>query len=185
MRAASEALAGLSAAREEKARSEARLEAARERLVETVRSIEERLETTPDGLPEIAGVQPNAAAPDVEAVEKRLEALRQDRERLGAVNLRAEEELTELRDAARRHRRRAGRPRPRPSSACAPPSAASTARAASGCSPPSKGATAISSSLFTSLFGGGTAQLELVESDDPLEAGLEIVARPPGKKPQT
>jgi chromosome segregation protein len=39
--------------------------------------------------------------------------------------------------------------------------------------------------LFTSLFGGGTAQLQLIESDDPLEAGLEIVARPPGKKPQT
>ena len=39
--------------------------------------------------------------------------------------------------------------------------------------------------LFTHLFGGGTAELQLVESDDPLEAGLEIVARPPGKKPQT
>ena len=37
--------------------------------------------------------------------------------------------------------------------------------------------------LFVSLFGGGTAQLELIESDDPLEAGLEIIARPPGKKP--
>ncbi|KAG1648939.1 Chromosome partition protein Smc [Nymphon striatum] len=39
--------------------------------------------------------------------------------------------------------------------------------------------------LFTHLFNGGTAELQLVESDDPLEAGLEIVARPPGKKPQT
>ena len=39
--------------------------------------------------------------------------------------------------------------------------------------------------LFTHLFGGGTAELQLVESDDPLEAGLEILARPPGKKPQT
>ena len=35
------------------------------------------------------------------------------------------------------------------------------------------------------LFGGGAAELQLVESDDPLEAGLEILARPPGKKPQT
>ena len=39
--------------------------------------------------------------------------------------------------------------------------------------------------LFTHLFGGGTAELQLVESDDPLEAGLEILARPPGKRPQT
>jgi chromosome segregation protein len=39
--------------------------------------------------------------------------------------------------------------------------------------------------LFTTLFGGGTAELTLVDSDDPLEAGLEILARPPGKKPQS
>ena len=39
--------------------------------------------------------------------------------------------------------------------------------------------------LFGTLFGGGTAELQLTESDDPLEAGLEMLARPPGKKPQT
>ena len=38
--------------------------------------------------------------------------------------------------------------------------------------------------LFTHLFGGGEAELQLTESEDPLQAGLEIVARPPGKKPQ-
>ncbi|HSM40237.1 MAG TPA: chromosome segregation protein SMC, partial [Afifellaceae bacterium] len=40
-------------------------------------------------------------------------------------------------------------------------------------------------SLFTHLFGGGTAELTLTESEDPLEAGLEIIAMPPGKKPQS
>jgi chromosome segregation protein len=35
------------------------------------------------------------------------------------------------------------------------------------------------------LFGGGTAELQLIESEDPLEAGLEIMAKPPGKKPST
>ncbi|MGR3360034.1 MAG: chromosome segregation protein SMC, partial [Paracoccus sp. (in: a-proteobacteria)] len=35
---------------------------------------------------------------------------------------------------------------------------------------------------FTHLFGGGEARLTLVESDDPLEAGLEILCQPPGKK---
>lgn len=38
--------------------------------------------------------------------------------------------------------------------------------------------------LFVHLFGGGEAELTMVEADDPLEAGLEIIARPPGKKPQ-
>ncbi|WP_338331491.1 AAA family ATPase [Acetobacter sp. LMG 32666] len=37
-------------------------------------------------------------------------------------------------------------------------------------------------SLFTRMFGGGRAHLGLVGSDDPLEAGLEIYAQPPGKK---
>ena len=39
--------------------------------------------------------------------------------------------------------------------------------------------------LFTHLFGGGEANLVLVESDDPLEAGLEIMCQPPGKKLST
>ena len=39
--------------------------------------------------------------------------------------------------------------------------------------------------LFTTLFGGGEARLEMVEGEDPLEGGLEIVAKPPGKKPAT
>ena len=37
-------------------------------------------------------------------------------------------------------------------------------------------------SLFTALFGGGHAELRLTESDDPLDAGLEIYASPPGKR---
>ncbi len=36
--------------------------------------------------------------------------------------------------------------------------------------------------LFRHLFGGGEARLELVDSDDPLEAGLEILCQPPGKR---
>jgi chromosome segregation protein len=38
--------------------------------------------------------------------------------------------------------------------------------------------------LFATLFGGGDAELQLIEADDPLEAGLEILAKPPGKRPQ-
>ena len=39
--------------------------------------------------------------------------------------------------------------------------------------------------LFTQLFGGGHAELQLTDSEDPLEAGLEILASPPGKKLQS
>ena len=36
--------------------------------------------------------------------------------------------------------------------------------------------------LFSTLFDGGVAHLALIDSDDPLEAGLEIFAQPPGKR---
>jgi chromosome segregation protein len=39
--------------------------------------------------------------------------------------------------------------------------------------------------VYTKLFGGGNARLELIESDDPLEAGLELLVSPPGKKLQS
>ena len=39
--------------------------------------------------------------------------------------------------------------------------------------------------LFTTLFGGGHAELQLINSDDPLQAGIEILASPPGKKMQS
>ena len=39
--------------------------------------------------------------------------------------------------------------------------------------------------VYTKLFAGGSARLELIESDDPLEAGLELLVSPPGKKLQS
>jgi chromosome segregation protein len=39
--------------------------------------------------------------------------------------------------------------------------------------------------MFTQLFGGGSAKLVLTDDEDVLEAGIEIIARPPGKKLQT
>ncbi|HKG77595.1 MAG TPA: chromosome segregation protein SMC, partial [Beijerinckiaceae bacterium] len=183
-RAARAALDAFSAAREARAASQARAEAARQRIGEITRAIGESLDTTPGGLFDIAGLKPGSALPDQTATEKRLAALRGDRERLGAVNLRAEEELAEteakrdglaaerddLVEAVKRLRQaigslnREGRER---------------LLAAFGV------VSGHFQRLFATLFGGGTAELTLVDSDDPLEAGLEILARPPGKKPQT
>jgi chromosome segregation protein len=39
--------------------------------------------------------------------------------------------------------------------------------------------------LFETLFGGGEARLELMAAEDPLDAGLEVYAQPPGKRPHT
>jgi chromosome segregation protein len=182
-RAARAALDAMSAAREEKARSEARIEAARERCAEIAHMIATELGCESAELFGLADVTPGKELPEAETVEKRLESLKSDRERLGGVNLRAEEELNEilasktnlatehqdLTDAIGRLRHgiqnlnKEGRDRLL--------SAFETVQTHF-------------KELFATLFGGGSAELQLIESVDPLEAGLEILVRPPGKKTQ-
>jgi chromosome segregation protein len=183
-RDAKAAAEALSAAREEAVRAEERHEAARRRLADIGHEIVEMLEVEPEQVPELAGIKAGAELPDVAATEERLERLRRERERLGAVNLRAEEELREvetqlatlvaerddLTEAIRKLRtgiqslNREARER-----------LLASFEVVNG----------HFQRLFTGLFGGGTAELQLIEAEDPLEAGLEIVAKPPGKKPTT
>ena len=182
-RGARGALEAMSAAREEKARSETRVEAARARCGEVAHMIAAELGCTEAELFELSRVAPRDELPPVEVVEKQLDGLKSDRERLGGVNLRAEEELNEilvsktnlstehadLTEAIRRLRQaihslnKEGRERLL--------SAFDAVHAHF-------------KELFTTLFGGGSAELQLIESEDPLEAGLEILVRPPGKRPQ-
>ncbi len=183
-RAARAALEGLSTAREQRAAAEARREAAHLRLQEIVRAIRESLDTTPEALRLEAGLDGDGPLPDMQAVEARLSELRTDRERLGAVNLRAEDELAEV------EAKREGLVAEREDLTAA----IQRLRQAIG-SLNREGRERLLAAfeivnghfqrLFVTLFGGGEAQLTLVDSEDPLEAGLDIVARPPGKKPQT
>ncbi len=184
-RAARAALDSMSSVREARARSEQRLEGLRQRREDLERTIANDLECQPHELAELAGVSPgDEKLPDVDVIARKLEELKQDRERLGAVNLRADDELTDvetrrdamaaeqedLTEAIRKLRiaiqnlNKEGRER-----------LVAAFDVVNG----------HFKELFTTLFGGGSAELQLVESDDPLEAGLEILARPPGKKPQT
>ena len=107
-----------------------------------------------------------------------------ERERIGLVNLVAEQELAELEESRVQAPPSATSCRRR-STGCAARSAASTAKDGCGCSKPMNKVDRHFRSLFTTLFDGGQAHLELVESDDPLEAGLEIMAQPPGKRLQS
>lgn len=183
-RKAKEAMEGLSGARERKIRAEERLEAARERKRETENRIDETLEISVGELPEVAGLKEGAPLPDPVSTEKRLERLKAERERLGGVNLRAEEEMREVEE--RRDTLVVERD----------DLIEAIKRLRGGISNLNREARERLlkafdivndhfQRLFTHLFGGGTAELKLVDSDDPLDAGLEILARPPGKKPQT
>ena len=177
------ALDALAEAREQRGRAEERVGAARERLVEVTARIHEALDCAPDEVATVAELKPDAALPGLGETEARLERYKQERERLGAVNLRAEAEATEV--AQRRDAMVAERD----------DLVAAIQRLRQGIvSLNREGRERLTAAfvkvnsefqrLFTHLFGGGVAELQLTESDDPLEAGLEILARPPGKKPQ-
>ncbi len=183
-RAARRALEAMSAARELRAASEERAEAARARGELLLGAIASELDCEPADLAALAGLQADAPLPEAALIARKLESLRQERERLGAVNLRAEEELAEV--EASRDKLVAERDDLT--------EAIKRLRGAIG-SLNQEGRERLIAAfdivnrhfqeLFATLFQGGAAELQLVESDDPLEAGLELVVQPPGKRPQT
>ncbi|MBX3446335.1 MAG: chromosome segregation protein SMC [Parvibaculaceae bacterium] len=169
--------------REERARVDGLVEGARERRAEAEERIREVLECEPEAAIAQANLEEGAELPELEQIDAKLERLKRERESLGGVNLRAEEESRELAEqletmtseredlvsAIAKLRQgigslnREGRERMLEAF---------------------EKVNANFSRLFTHLFGGGEAHLKLTESDDPLEAGLEIMARPPGKRLQ-
>ena len=167
-------------AREARARAEARADAARETMTYAAERIMEEAGATPAQLLDTLQVDPDKM-PDADALDTDVQRLKRQREAMGAVNLRAEEdakavsdeydalarEKGDLEEAIKKLRagisglNREGRERLL--------TAFEQVNANFG-------------TLFTHLFNGGEARLVLVESDDPLEAGLEIMCQPPGKK---
>ena len=183
-RAARAALEAMGSAREARAASEERLEGARQGRETLLRAIASELDVEPAGLGALAGLASGATPPEAGLVERKLESLRQERERLGAVNLRADEELADV--AASRERLIAERDDlteaiKRLRHAIHNLNQEGRERLLSAFDVVNKHF----GELFATLFEGGSAELQLIESDDPLEAGLELLARPPGKKPQT
>jgi chromosome segregation protein len=183
-RAARQALEAMSAAREQRAASEQRLEGASARDEELRHAIASELDCEPAGLAALADHKADKPLPGGIEVERRLENLRQERERLGSVNLRADDELVEV--LASRDKLIAERDDLT--------EAIKRLRGAIGALNQEGRERLVAAfdvvnghfkDLFATLFEGGNAELQLIESDDPLEAGLELVAQPPGKKPQT
>jgi chromosome segregation protein len=169
--------------REERARIDGLVDGARERRAESEERIREVLECEPEAALKQANLEEGAELPDVEQIDAKLERFKRERESLGGVNLRAEEEsreLTEQLETMTSEREDL---------------VSAIAKLRQGIGSLNREGrermleafekvNANFSRLFTHLFGGGEAHLKLTESDDPLEAGLEIMARPPGKRLQ-
>ncbi|GIT89824.1 chromosome partition protein Smc [Jannaschia pagri] len=170
-------------AREARARAETRVEAAQEALSAARDRIAEALETTPGDLLAALDLDPEALPP-LDRIEADVTRLKRQRDALGSVNLRAEEDaqqvqtehdalLTEKADLEQAVAElRAG-------------IASLNKEGRQRLLDAFETVNGNFSMLFRHLFSGGEARLELVESDDPLEAGLEIMCHPPGKKLST
>ncbi|MCA6296723.1 MAG: AAA family ATPase [Phenylobacterium sp.] len=180
-RAVRAAEAAASEVRERRAGLDARLESARERLSEIAGQIRETARVEPEDLARSLADEAVAIPAEAGGVEAHLYNLERQREALGAVNLRAEEE-------AREYAERLDTLRTEQADL-----SGAIARLRQGIDELNgEGRERLLAAfdvinghfqaLFQALFEGGQAELRLVESDDPLEAGLEIFACPPGKR---
>ncbi|MEI6985512.1 MAG: chromosome segregation protein SMC [Rhodospirillaceae bacterium] len=174
---------GLADVREARARAEALVASTRQHETDLRERIQERLECDPAAALALSGIAPGDVMPEAGAVESRLERLVRERENMGPVNLRAEMEAAELEaQITSLTTERTDL-------------TAAIARLRQGISSLNKEARErlLASfekvnlhfqELFVKMFGGGRAHLELTEAADPLDAGLEIFASPPGKRLQ-
>jgi chromosome segregation protein len=174
---------GYADARETRARAETNVSLTRQATENLRLEIEEKLVITPDQTLAESGHPADKALPDLAEIEHRWQKLIRERENMGAVNLRAEEEsenlLTQIttliaeRDdltgAISRLRQGIGRLNKEAREKLLDSFAVVNRHF---------------QELFIRLFGGGRAHLALTEAEDPLDAGLEIYASPPGKKLQ-
>ncbi|MFN7398919.1 MAG: chromosome segregation SMC family protein [Sandaracinobacter sp.] len=176
-RAARAAEARVADGREARATLAARVEQLREKVSELVGDARERFGARPQELEAADGA-------DAGALEQRLVAMRAERERIGVVNLRADIELAEIEAVLAEQTRERDEL----------DTAINRLRGSIGTLNREGRARLMAAfaevdrhfrELFVTLFGGGSAELTMIESDDPLEAGLEIRAQPPGKKLQS
>ena len=169
--------------REEKIRIEGITKTIKETINQLSDQVRERLNTNLEDLFSLANINPNKSLPALGDLEKRLERLISEQERLGGVNLLAEKEATELEDKVNSIKKNQS------------DLLAAIAKLREAIDTlNTEGRQRLLASygivnenfqkLFVQLFGGGKAYLKFTDESDPLQAGLEIYASPPGKKMQ-
>jgi chromosome segregation protein len=174
----------MSSLREEMIKIEAKLNLSKSQVKNIEERVWEKLRINTDQLYEIANLDKNDEIDiSIDALEKTVHRLINERDSIGAVNLRAEEEMKEMRDKIKTmsderidleqaidklktgifELNKEGRQRLKESF---------------------EEVNKNFKNLFQKLFGGGNAELKLIGNEDPLHAGLEVLASPPGKKMQ-
>ncbi len=170
--------------RERKASSSATIEGLKKRKFDLVDRINSELNLNEENILENSNLNGVEELPDAVNQEDLLDKKKQERERLGSVNLKADEEtnkyeteikkmeedradlvtaIVKLKDSINKLNQK-GRER---------------------LIDAFEKVNRKFNEVYTKLFNGGNAKLELVDSDDPLEAGLEMLVSPPGKRLQS
>jgi chromosome segregation protein len=174
----------LADAREIQIRAEGHQERCTVKLADLKARIFEKLNCAPDAVASIADIDDPVTLPQRDVLEERVQRLIRERDNIGPVNLRAE---AEMEDVASRITTMETE-RDDLLAAIAKLRAAISQLNREGRERLLKSFTEVNQhfkTLFNKLFGGGTAELQLTDADDPLEAGLEILASPPGKRLQS
>ena len=169
--------------REEKIRIEGIIGTLKETINQLTDQVRERLSISMDQLFDIAKINPNKSLPSLEDLEKKLERLIGEQERLGGVNLLAEKEANELEEKVNTIKK---------DQSDLLAAIAKLREAIDTLNTEGRQRLLASygvvnenfQKLFVQLFGGGKAYLKFTDESDPLQAGLEIYASPPGKKLQ-
>ena len=170
--------------RERKASSGATIEGLKKRKNDLLDRVETELELSENNILEFSNLEKNEEFPDAVAQEELLDEKKRAREKLGSVNLRADEEtekyeaeikkmeqdrqdlvtaIIKLRESINELNQK-GRER---------------------LIEAFEKVNRKFNEVYTKLFNGGSAKLELVDSDDPLDAGLDLLVSPPGKRLQS
>jgi len=171
-------------ARENKARSGATLEGLEKRKKDLIYNIKNDLNVDSENLLNNSDLKDNENLPNVIEQEDKLDAKKNEREKLGAVNLRADEETEQYKSTIKKMED----DREDLVSAIAKLRTSINELNQKGRERLLEAFEKVNrrfNEVYTKLFSGGTAKLEFVESDDPLEAGLEMLVSPPGKRLQS
>ena len=169
--------------REERIRTEGQINTINEGIKLLSTQVKERLNIELDQLYNAAEINPNKALKNIDDLEKKLERLIAEQERLGGVNLLAEQETKELEEKVNKIKNDQNDLL----SAIAKLREAIDSLNTEGRQRLLAAYGIVNENfqkLFTRLFGGGKAYLKFTDESDPLKAGLEIFASPPGKKLQ-
>ena len=171
-------------ARENKARSGATVEGLENRKKDLLGRIKNDLNINEKNLLINSNLKDLTTFPNVIEQEDKLDAKKNKREQLGSVNLRADEETEQYKTTINKMEQ----DREDLVSAIAKLRASINELNQKGRERLLEAFEKVNrkfNEVYTKLFSGGNAKLELIDSDDPLEAGLEMLVSPPGKRLQS